>query len=103
MNDTGAGVGGCAGRGLSAGGGGALRGLAIGDTVKTVDAWGAVTGTVERAQLRLVQPPQAFAFATLLAAHHRARAAGREAFTDDAALAEWAGIKVGTFEGEAAN
>jgi 2-C-methyl-D-erythritol 4-phosphate cytidylyltransferase / 2-C-methyl-D-erythritol 2,4-cyclodiphosphate synthase len=83
--------------------GAAIPALAIADTVKTVDPSGAVTGTIERAQLRLVQTPQAFAFATLLEAHQRARAAGREDFTDDAALAEWAGIKVNTFEGEAAN
>ena len=83
--------------------GAAIPALAIADTVKTVDLSGTVTGTIERAQLRLVQTPQAFAFATLLEAHQRARAAGREDFTDDAALAEWAGIKVSTFEGEAAN
>jgi 2-C-methyl-D-erythritol 4-phosphate cytidylyltransferase / 2-C-methyl-D-erythritol 2,4-cyclodiphosphate synthase len=83
--------------------GAAIPTLPIADTVKTVDPSGVVTGTIERAQLRLVQTPQAFAFATLLAAHQRAHAAGREDFTDDAALAEWAGIKVGTFEGEAAN
>jgi 2-C-methyl-D-erythritol 4-phosphate cytidylyltransferase/2-C-methyl-D-erythritol 2,4-cyclodiphosphate synthase len=83
--------------------GAAIPALAIADTVKTVDPSGVVTGTIERAQLRLVQTPQAFAFATLLDAHQRARAAGREDFTDDAALAEWAGIKVGTFAGEAAN
>jgi 2-C-methyl-D-erythritol 4-phosphate cytidylyltransferase/2-C-methyl-D-erythritol 2,4-cyclodiphosphate synthase len=83
--------------------GAAIPALPIVDTVKTVDPSGVVTGTIERAQLRLVQTPQAFAFATLLEAHQRARAAGREDFTDDAALAEWAGIKVGTFEGEAAN
>jgi len=83
--------------------GAAIPALAIADTVKTVDPSGAVTGTIERAQLRLVQTPQAFAFATLLAAHQRAHAAGREDFTDDAALAEWAGIKIGTFAGEAAN
>jgi 2-C-methyl-D-erythritol 4-phosphate cytidylyltransferase/2-C-methyl-D-erythritol 2,4-cyclodiphosphate synthase len=83
--------------------GAAIPALAIADTVKTVDPSGTVTGTIERAQLRVVQTPQAFAFATLLAAHHRAHAAGREDFTDDAALAEWAGIKVSTFEGEAGN
>jgi 2-C-methyl-D-erythritol 4-phosphate cytidylyltransferase / 2-C-methyl-D-erythritol 2,4-cyclodiphosphate synthase len=83
--------------------GAAIPALAIADTVKTVDPSGAVTGTIERAQLRLVQTPQAFAFATLFEAHQRARAAGREDFTDDAALAEWAGIKVSTFEGEAGN
>jgi 2-C-methyl-D-erythritol 4-phosphate cytidylyltransferase/2-C-methyl-D-erythritol 2,4-cyclodiphosphate synthase len=83
--------------------GAAIPALAIADTVKTVDPSGAVTGTIERAQLRVVQTPQAFGFATLLAAHQRAHAAGREDFTDDAALAEWAGIKVTTFEGEAGN
>jgi 2-C-methyl-D-erythritol 4-phosphate cytidylyltransferase/2-C-methyl-D-erythritol 2,4-cyclodiphosphate synthase len=83
--------------------GAAIPALAIADTVKTVDPSGTVTGTIERAPLRLVQTPQAFAFATLLAAHHRAHAAGREDFTDDAALAEWAGIRVSTFAGEAGN
>ena len=84
-------------------GGGAIPALPVADTIKTVDASGAVTGTLERAQLRLVQTPQAFEFAALLEAHRRAAAAGREDFTDDAALAEWAGIKVTTFEGETAN
>ena len=46
---------------------------------------------------------KAFAFAPLLAAHRRAAAAGREDFTDDAALAEWAGLKVGVFAGEPGN
>jgi 2-C-methyl-D-erythritol 4-phosphate cytidylyltransferase/2-C-methyl-D-erythritol 2,4-cyclodiphosphate synthase len=92
-------------RGIAAAGasGAAIPAVAVADTVKTVDPSGVVTGTLERAQLRLVQTPQAFAFATLLAAHERARAAGREDFTDDSALVEWAGIKVSTFEGEAAN
>jgi len=83
--------------------GAAIPALPVADTVKTVDSDGAVTGTIDRAQLRLVQTPQAFSFAILLDAHQRAHAAGREDFTDDAALAEWAGIKVGTFEGEAGN
>jgi 2-C-methyl-D-erythritol 4-phosphate cytidylyltransferase/2-C-methyl-D-erythritol 2,4-cyclodiphosphate synthase len=83
--------------------GAAIPAIPIADTVKTVDSSGVVTGTIDRAQLRLVQTPQAFAFATLLAAHHRAHAAGREDFSDDAALAEWAGIKVSTFEGEVRN
>ena len=83
--------------------GAAIPVLPIPDTVKTVDRQGSVTGTIDRAQLRLVQTPQAFAFAPLLEAHRRAHAAGREDFTDDAELAEWAGIKVATFEGEAGN
>ena len=83
--------------------GAAVPTLAIADTVKTVDASGAVTGTIPREGLRIVQTPQAFDFAALLDAHRRAQAAGREDFTDDAALAEWAGLKVATFEGEAGN
>jgi len=83
--------------------GAAIPVLPVADTVKTVDAAGTVTGTIDRAQLRVVQTPQAFGFAALLAAHRRAQAAGRDDFTDDAALAEWAGLKVSTFEGEARN
>jgi 2-C-methyl-D-erythritol 4-phosphate cytidylyltransferase/2-C-methyl-D-erythritol 2,4-cyclodiphosphate synthase len=81
----------------------AIPALPIADTVKTVDAEGAVTGTIERAKLRLVQTPQAFDFAALLSLHRKALAAGREDFTDDAALAEWGGLKVATFAGEAGN
>ena len=83
--------------------GAAVPVIAVADTVKTVDAAGCVTGTIDRAQLRLVQTPQAFGFATLLAAHRRAHAAGRDDFSDDAQLAEWAGLKVTTFAGEAGN
>ena len=46
--------------------GAAIPALAVADTVKTVDSSGVVTGTIDRAQLRLVQTPQAFAFAPLL-------------------------------------
>jgi 2-C-methyl-D-erythritol 4-phosphate cytidylyltransferase/2-C-methyl-D-erythritol 2,4-cyclodiphosphate synthase len=83
--------------------GAAIPAIAVVDTVKTVDAGGNVTGTLDRARLRTVQTPQAFAFNMLLDAHRRARAAGRDDFTDDAALAEWAGLTVATFEGDAVN
>jgi 2-C-methyl-D-erythritol 4-phosphate cytidylyltransferase/2-C-methyl-D-erythritol 2,4-cyclodiphosphate synthase len=81
----------------------AVPAIGVADTVKTVDATGCVTDTIDRACVRLVQTPQAFGFATLLEAHRRAKAAGRDDFSDDAALAEWAGVKVSTFEGEAGN
>ncbi|MGH6770492.1 MAG: bifunctional 2-C-methyl-D-erythritol 4-phosphate cytidylyltransferase/2-C-methyl-D-erythritol 2,4-cyclodiphosphate synthase [Xanthobacteraceae bacterium] len=83
--------------------GAAVPVLPVTDTVKTVDASGTVTGTPDRAQLRIVQTPQAFRFDKLLAAHERAKASAREDFTDDAALAEWAGLTVTTFEGEVGN
>jgi 2-C-methyl-D-erythritol 4-phosphate cytidylyltransferase / 2-C-methyl-D-erythritol 2,4-cyclodiphosphate synthase len=83
--------------------GAAVPVIGVADTVKSVDAAGCVTGTIDRSHLRMVQTPQAFGFAALLDAHRRAKAAGRDDFTDDAALAEWAGLKVTTFEGEAEN
>jgi 2-C-methyl-D-erythritol 4-phosphate cytidylyltransferase/2-C-methyl-D-erythritol 2,4-cyclodiphosphate synthase len=83
--------------------GAAIPALEVTDTIKRVDAGGHVAGTVDRAQLRAVQTPQAFKFVALLEAHHRAAKEGRNDFTDDAALAEWAGIKVATFAGESGN
>jgi 2-C-methyl-D-erythritol 4-phosphate cytidylyltransferase / 2-C-methyl-D-erythritol 2,4-cyclodiphosphate synthase len=83
--------------------GAAIPALSVSDTVKTVDGAGFVDKTLDRNALRLVQTPQGFAFPTLLEAHHRAANAGREDFTDDAALAEWAGMKVSVFAGEPGN
>jgi 2-C-methyl-D-erythritol 4-phosphate cytidylyltransferase / 2-C-methyl-D-erythritol 2,4-cyclodiphosphate synthase len=83
--------------------GAAIPGLGLTDTIKEVDAQGRVVDTVDRNRLRAVQTPQAFLYDGLLAAHRRALVAGREDFTDDAALAEWAGIAVTVFEGEAGN
>jgi 2-C-methyl-D-erythritol 4-phosphate cytidylyltransferase/2-C-methyl-D-erythritol 2,4-cyclodiphosphate synthase len=83
--------------------GAAIPGVAMTDTIKEVDAAGIVTRTLDRTRLRGIQTPQAFGFDALLAAHRKALAAGREDFTDDAALAEWAGMAVDVFEGEAGN
>ena len=83
--------------------GAAIPALPVTDTVKRVDADGIIETTLDRNSIRLVQTPQAFAFPALLEAHRRAAAQGREDFTDDAALAEWAGMKVSVFEGETAN
>jgi 2-C-methyl-D-erythritol 4-phosphate cytidylyltransferase/2-C-methyl-D-erythritol 2,4-cyclodiphosphate synthase len=84
--------------------GAAVPVMPLADTVKSVDRSGRlIEATLDRTILRTVQTPQAFAFERVLAAHRRAAADGREDFTDDAALAEWAGLKVATFDGEAAN
>jgi len=83
--------------------GAAVPGLAIADTVKSIDDAAIVTATLDRGRLRAVQTPQAFAFDLISAAHRRAAAAGLENFSDDAALAEWAGHRVSVFEGEAGN
>ena len=50
-----------------------------------------------------MQRAKALAFPSLRDAHRRAVAAGSDDFTDDAALAEWAGMAVTTFAGERAN
>jgi 2-C-methyl-D-erythritol 4-phosphate cytidylyltransferase / 2-C-methyl-D-erythritol 2,4-cyclodiphosphate synthase len=83
--------------------GAAIPGLAVTDTVKAVNAAGHVAETLDRGRLRTIQTPQAFRFADLLEAHRKARAAGRNDFTDDAALTEWAGMLVSVFEGETGN
>lgn len=77
--------------------------IAVADTVKRIDADDRVAETLDRSHLRMVQTPQAFAFDLIIEAHRRAAAAGLENFTDDAALAEWAGHRVSVFEGEASN
>jgi 2-C-methyl-D-erythritol 4-phosphate cytidylyltransferase / 2-C-methyl-D-erythritol 2,4-cyclodiphosphate synthase len=83
--------------------GAAIPGLPVIDTVKAVDTAGLIRETLDRNTLRTVQTPQAFAYAPLLEAHRRALAQGREDFTDDAAIAEWAGLKVSVFAGEPGN
>jgi len=82
---------------------GVIPSLPIADTLKRVDAGGLVTATVDRTGLHAVQTPQLFHYATLLAAHRAACAAGREDFTDDAALLEWRGQPVATVAGEIEN
>jgi 2-C-methyl-D-erythritol 4-phosphate cytidylyltransferase/2-C-methyl-D-erythritol 2,4-cyclodiphosphate synthase len=83
--------------------GAAIPALTVTDTVKEVDENGRVIGTRDRAALRMVQTPQAFQFDALLAAHRRAAQAGENEFSDDAALMEWAGHAVTTFEGDISN
>ena len=83
--------------------GAAVPGIVIPDTVKEIDAVSVVAATLDRSRLRIVQTPQAFAFDLILDAHRRAAAAGLENFTDDAALAEWAGHRVSVFDGETGN
>ena len=83
--------------------GAAVPVIAVSDTIKQVDAEGHVDATPERAKLRIAQTPQAFRYDVILEAHRRAAREGRDDFTDDAALAEWAGLTVATFEGDAAN
>src|ERR1700720_674291 len=83
--------------------GAAIPAIPVADTVKLIDGNGNVEATPERARLRIAQTPQAFRFDVILDAHRRAVREGRGDFTDDAALAEWAGLTVATFEGDPSN
>jgi 2-C-methyl-D-erythritol 4-phosphate cytidylyltransferase/2-C-methyl-D-erythritol 2,4-cyclodiphosphate synthase len=83
--------------------GAAVPAIAVTDTIKLIGASGHVEATPERARLRIAQTPQAFRFDVILDAHRRAARDGRDDFTDDAALAEWAGLTVATFDGDVAN
>jgi 2-C-methyl-D-erythritol 4-phosphate cytidylyltransferase / 2-C-methyl-D-erythritol 2,4-cyclodiphosphate synthase len=83
--------------------GAAIPTVSVADTIKLIDGAGNVEATPERARLRIAQTPQAFHFDIILDAHRRAAREGRSEFTDDAALAEWAGLTIATFEGDVAN
>jgi 2-C-methyl-D-erythritol 4-phosphate cytidylyltransferase/2-C-methyl-D-erythritol 2,4-cyclodiphosphate synthase len=83
--------------------GAAVPAIPVTDTIKQVSDTGDVEATPDRAGLRIAQTPQAFRFDVILDAHRRAARDGRSDFTDDAALAEWAGLTVATFEGDPAN
>jgi len=66
----------------------AIPAVPLGDTIKRVEE-GQIRTTVDRANLWRAQTPQGFHFVEILAAH---RAAHGRALTDDAAIAEAAGI-----------
>lgn len=84
------------------GDGAAIAALPVTDTVKSADAEGAVTGTVDRAGLWLAQTPQGFRVRLLRDFHERAAADGVSA-TDDAALCERYGARVRLVEGAVEN
>ena len=79
---------------------GAIAALPVTDTLKREDATRAIAGTVERAGLWRAQTPQGFRYTPILAAH---RAAKGLALTDDAAVAERAGLRVALVPGSEDN
>jgi 2-C-methyl-D-erythritol 4-phosphate cytidylyltransferase/2-C-methyl-D-erythritol 2,4-cyclodiphosphate synthase len=82
---------------------GAIAATPITDTVKQAGGDGLITRNVERAGLWGAQTPQGFDFAAILTAHRAAQAAGRSDFTDDAAVAEWHGLRVAIVPGSPRN
>lgn len=73
--------------------------LPVIDTLKHVEE-GAVVGTIERKKLFRAQTPQGFHFRALLEAHKQAESGE---YTDDASVAENAGIAVSTVTGSEHN
>jgi len=80
----------------------ALPVVQVTDTIKRSADGKTVSGTEDRRHLFAAQTPQGFAFADILDAHRRAASASSE-FTDDAAIAEWAGIPVALTAGSPRN
>ncbi len=78
-----------------------VPGLSSRDTVKRIDGEHVIE-TVPRETLRLVQTPQAFRYQFLMQAFEKARAANFYS-TDEAALVEIFGGRVGWTEGEETN
>lgn len=88
---------------MAAGADACLPATAVTDTLKRRAADGTVIETVSRAGLFAAQTPQCFRFAPILAAHLAAAQSGRIDFTDDASIAEWAGMSVALVEGSIDN
>jgi 2-C-methyl-D-erythritol 4-phosphate cytidylyltransferase/2-C-methyl-D-erythritol 2,4-cyclodiphosphate synthase len=79
---------------------GAVASVPVNDTLKRAGADNAVMATVDRAGLWRAQTPQGFRYAEILAAH---RAVAGQALTDDAAVAERAGLSVALVMGNEDN
>jgi 2-C-methyl-D-erythritol 4-phosphate cytidylyltransferase/2-C-methyl-D-erythritol 2,4-cyclodiphosphate synthase len=82
---------------------GLLPALPVTDTLKRAGADGLVHETVPRAGLYAAQTPQSFKLSAIRNAHDKAAALRRDDFTDDASIAEWAGLTVHLIEGSVDN
>ncbi|WP_202190073.1 bifunctional 2-C-methyl-D-erythritol 4-phosphate cytidylyltransferase/2-C-methyl-D-erythritol 2,4-cyclodiphosphate synthase [Ensifer sp. LCM 4579] len=88
---------------LEGGAGAVLPAIAVADTLKRATDGRLVEETVPRTGLYAAQTPQCFRLEEILTAHRRASASGRSDFTDDASIAEWAGLPVVLVEGAVDN
>ncbi|MGI9411071.1 MAG: 2-C-methyl-D-erythritol 4-phosphate cytidylyltransferase, partial [Hyphomicrobiaceae bacterium] len=82
---------------------GAIVAVPVGDTIKRVGDDGIIAETVERSALWRALTPQAFRFADILEAHAAAASKCIDSFTDDAAIAEFAGIETRVIAGHPDN
>ncbi len=85
---------------LKSGADAAIPSLPVTDTLKHVDKTNTVLDTIDRSTLRRVQTPQAFSFDKLFCLHKlNADRGGKQPVTDDASLAEAAGLTVVCVDG----
>jgi 2-C-methyl-D-erythritol 4-phosphate cytidylyltransferase/2-C-methyl-D-erythritol 2,4-cyclodiphosphate synthase len=81
---------------------GVIPAMPVSETLKRAMG-GVIAGTVEREGLWAAQTPQGFRYELIRSAHARAAESGHVQFTDDAGVAEWAGMKVIVLPGEGSN
>jgi 2-C-methyl-D-erythritol 4-phosphate cytidylyltransferase / 2-C-methyl-D-erythritol 2,4-cyclodiphosphate synthase len=79
-----------------------IPGLPVADTMKFAPG-GVITKTVDRSAMWFVQTPQGFSFPKILDAHRKAAREEQNGLTDDAAVAEFAGMEVRIVAGEQQN
>jgi 2-C-methyl-D-erythritol 4-phosphate cytidylyltransferase/2-C-methyl-D-erythritol 2,4-cyclodiphosphate synthase len=76
---------------------GAIAAAPVTDTLKRGEG-GRIAGTVARKGLWRAETPQTFHFRKILEAHRAAAQSAATDFTDDASIAEWAGLSVALTE-----
>ncbi len=81
---------------------GAIAAVPVTDTLKR-ESEGRIAGTLDRKALWRAQTPQGFRYREILAAHRQAANRLADGLTDDAAVAEQAGLAVALVEGSADN
>ncbi len=79
-----------------------IPGIAVADTLKFAPN-GIISRTIDRASLYAVQTPQGFHYQKILAAHRAAARDNQLGLTDDAAVAEYSGMKVHIVNGDPRN
>jgi 2-C-methyl-D-erythritol 4-phosphate cytidylyltransferase/2-C-methyl-D-erythritol 2,4-cyclodiphosphate synthase len=82
---------------------GVLPALPVSDTLKRATAGDFIDQTIDRTGLFGAQTPQAFPFQKIYEAHNRAALTPGPSFTDDASIAEWAGLPVKIIAGSIDN
>lgn len=80
-----------------------LPAMPVSDTIKRADDQQKIVETLNRDALYAAQTPQGFSYRQILQAHRKAHELGKSDFTDDAAIASWAGLAVTIVRGAPEN